>query len=150
MGRTVELRIAGQNFRVVSTASAEHLEHLAAIVDQKMTEVAPGRGDGAQRMLLVAMALAHDVEQERGRGEALRSRAGEFLRRLLVRVDSALAGASAARPDAGTQTPVPSRAGVGGAEAHSGGVAPEGVALCAGAGVEGASPTAATVQTQGR
>lgn len=95
MGRTVELRVAGQNYRVVSSASAEQLEHLAAIVNRKMGEVAPqARGDGAQRLLLVAMALAHDVEEERAQRAALRIRTLEFLAGLLGRVDAALAGAA--------------------------------------------------------
>lgn len=92
MGRTVELRVAGQNYRVVSSASAEELEHLASIVNRKMSEIAPHpRGDGAQRLLLVAMALAHDVEDERAQRDALRARTREFLEGLLGRVDAALA-----------------------------------------------------------
>ncbi|HXX66247.1 MAG TPA: cell division protein ZapA [Polyangiaceae bacterium] len=92
MARTVELRIAGQSYRVVSSASAEELERLAAVVNRKMNELAPhGRVDGSQRLLLVALALAHDVEEERGHREALWNRTREFLGQLLGRVDAALA-----------------------------------------------------------
>ena len=92
MSRTVELRIGGQSYRVVSSASAEQLERLAAVVNRKMSELTPhGRADGAQRLLLVALALAHDVEEERGHHHALRDRTREFLGQLLGRVDSALA-----------------------------------------------------------
>lgn len=92
MGRTVELRIAGQNYRVVSSATAEQLERLARMVNQKMSELAPqARADGAHRLLLVALALANDVEEQREQHESLRNRFREFLGRILGRVDSALA-----------------------------------------------------------
>lgn len=92
MGRTVELRIGGQNYRVVSSASAERLEHLATVVNRKMSEIAPHtRVDTTHRLLLVALALAHDVEEERDLREGLRTRTREFLGQLLGRVDLALA-----------------------------------------------------------
>lgn len=111
MGRTVDLRIAGQSYRVVSSASAEQLEHLAAVVNQKMSEIAPqARVDGAHRLLLVALALAHDVEEERDRCEDLRNRTREFLGRVLGRVDAVLAEPPLAGPaDAGRESVVTSR-----------------------------------------
>ena len=41
-------------------------------------------------MLLAAMALAHEVETERGRRESLERRTRDLLRRMLVRIDDAL------------------------------------------------------------
>jgi hypothetical protein len=41
-------------------------------------------------MLLVAMALAHDLEEERRRHRELRAQAEESLRSMLVRVNAAL------------------------------------------------------------
>lgn len=102
----VQLRIGGQSYRVVTSASDEELQRLAAVVDQKLaTVVPPGRAVTPQAMLLAAMALAHDLEEERARADQQRSRVeaermnaaaiaerarGAF-GRMLERVDAALA-----------------------------------------------------------
>jgi cell division protein ZapA len=89
--RTVELRIAGQNYRVMSSAPAEDLTRLAEMIEAKLGELVPrGRPAPAQAMLLAAMALAHDVEAERSEREALERRTRDVLRRVLVRIDDAL------------------------------------------------------------
>jgi cell division protein ZapA len=89
--RTVELRIAGQNYRVMSSAPEEDLTRLAEMIDAKLGELSPrGRPAPAQAMLLAAMALAHDVEAERSQREALERRTRDVLRRVLVRIDDAL------------------------------------------------------------
>jgi cell division protein ZapA len=90
-GRTVELRIGGQNYRVVSSAPEADLQRLAQTVAAKLAEVSPrGRPVPPQAMLLAAMALAHDVESERAEREALERRTRDLLRRALVRIDDAL------------------------------------------------------------
>jgi cell division protein ZapA len=74
--RPVELRVGGQSYRVVSSASAEDLERLAAMVDEKLTSlVPPGKPLTPQSLLLVAMALANDLETERARADAASQRA---------------------------------------------------------------------------
>jgi cell division protein ZapA len=88
--RTIELRIAGQSYRVVSSAAAEELRHLAEIVEAKLEEVAPRGKAQPQALLLAALALAHDVENERDRRESLERRTRDLLRRVLVRIDDAL------------------------------------------------------------
>jgi cell division protein ZapA len=88
--RTIELRIGGQPYRLVSTAPKEELQRLADVVEAKLAEVgSKGRAQG-QAIVLAAMALAHDVEQERVRREALERRTRDVLRRVLVRIDDAL------------------------------------------------------------
>lgn len=95
--RPVELRIGGQSYRVVSSASAEELEHLAAIVDDKLsTIVPPGRPLTPQAMLLVAMALAHDVELEKRRVEAMRAHSRASIDELVRELDLTLSFASEA------------------------------------------------------
>lgn len=87
----VPLRIGGQTYRVVTSASDEELKRLAAMVDQKLAAVVPpGRPITPQAMLLAAMALAHDLEEERERSAVFRDRAREALGRLLRRVEDAL------------------------------------------------------------
>ena len=89
--RTVELRIAGQSYRVVSSAPEEDLHRLANAVGAKLAEVVPkGRPIPPQAMLLAAMALAHEVETVRGEQESLERRTRDLLQRALGRIDDAL------------------------------------------------------------
>jgi cell division protein ZapA len=89
--RTIELRIAGQNYRVMSSAPEADVRRLAEVVEAKVAEVAPrGRPQSSQAVLLAAMALAHEVEAERGRRESLERRTRDLLQRVLLRIDEAL------------------------------------------------------------
>lgn len=93
VGRAVQLRVGGQTYRVVTSASEDELRRLAAIVDEKLaTVVPPGRPMTPQAMLLAAIALAHEVEAERARADTLTLRAKDAFGRILRRVDSALEG----------------------------------------------------------
>jgi cell division protein ZapA len=94
--RTVELRIAGQTVRVVSSADESELERLAMVVSSKLTEVAPGRAPAPHAALLAALALAHEVDAERRRREAVEGRTRDLLARLLGRIDATLAAGEAA------------------------------------------------------
>lgn len=90
-GRTVQLRVGGQTYRVVSSASDDELRRLAAVVDEKLASVSPpGRVVSPQAMLLAAMALAHELEQERSRAALVTARARGAFGRMLERVDAAL------------------------------------------------------------
>ena len=89
--RTVPLRIGGQTYRVVTGSSDEELQRLAAVVDAKLSMVVPaGRAVTPQHMLLAAMALASDLEEERARSAAVHDRARGAFGRMLERVDAAL------------------------------------------------------------
>ena len=89
--RTVQLQIAGQTYKVVSTADEGDLLRLAAAVSAKLSEVVPrGKAAPPQAMLLAAISLAHELEAERAKREALERRARDLLRRVLVRLDDAL------------------------------------------------------------
>jgi cell division protein ZapA len=89
--RTINLNIAGQKYRVVSSVGEEELHRLAGIVSTKLCEVAPpGRTQPSQAMLLAAMALAHEAEAERIRRETLERRTRDLLRSVLERIDAAL------------------------------------------------------------
>jgi cell division protein ZapA len=95
-GRPVQLRVGGQTYRVVTSASDEELQRLAAVVDQKLASlVPPGRPVTPQAILLAALALAHDLEAERDRSAAITARARGAFGRLLERVDAALDGPGA-------------------------------------------------------
>jgi cell division protein ZapA len=89
--RTVQLNIAGQSYKVVSTSPEAELQRLASKVDAKVSAVVPpGRPATQNAVLLAAMALAHELEEERGRRESLERRARDVLRRALVRIDDVL------------------------------------------------------------
>ena len=90
--RTVQLRVAGQSYKVVSSASERELQRLAATVDAKIAEMSPGRtAPPAQALLLAAMALAHDLDVERTQRVALERKTRDLLGRALGRIDEALA-----------------------------------------------------------
>jgi cell division protein ZapA len=87
----VELRVGGQTYRVVASAEEADLRRLADIVDARLRDlVAPGRKLHPQALLLAAIALAHDLEQERERRVQVEQRSREMLTTLLTRIDAVL------------------------------------------------------------
>ena len=89
--KAVELNVAGQRCRVVTTASEPELQELVALVEDKIAAVlGPGRPVNTQALLLAAIALAHDVKEQRDRGDAIVGRAKHSLESLMSRVDTAL------------------------------------------------------------
>ena len=95
-GAPVELKVAGHTYRVVASAEKEVLHRLAAIVDAKVNELTvPGRQVSQQAVLLAAISLAHELEEERAKRARLEQRAREMFGNLLERVDAALEGAAA-------------------------------------------------------
>ncbi len=92
----VELRVGGQTYRVVATAEEADLHRLADVVDERLRQVtAPGRTVSPQSLLLAALSLAHDLEEERNRRLASERRAREMLSSLVSRIDAALEADSA-------------------------------------------------------
>lgn len=90
-GRTVEVKVGGQVYRLVSSATDEEVERLARIVDAKLRALTqPGRPVPPQALLLAAMALAHEAEEQRTRADVVTDRAKGMLGKLLERVDAAL------------------------------------------------------------
>ena len=89
--RPIQLRVAGQTYKVVSTADEDELRQLAAVVDDRVSQLVPkGRAVPANAILLAAIALAHDLEAERAKRSSLERRARDLLRRVLMRIDHAL------------------------------------------------------------
>ncbi len=89
--KPIQLHIGGQSYKVVSSASEEELARLGAVVDAKIAELTPrGRAPAPQALLLAALALANDLEEERGQRDALERRTRDLLRRALLRIDDAL------------------------------------------------------------
>ena len=92
----VELTVGGKTYRVVANAEESMLHRLAEVVDAKLREVtAPGRPIPTQALLLAAMSLAHDLEEERAKRQAVETRSRERLSAMLQRIDAALEEADA-------------------------------------------------------
>lgn len=102
MGATpVELRVGGQTYRVVASAEEAELRRLADMVDARLRDlVAPGRQLHPQALLLAAIALAHDLEQERERRQQVEQRSREMLSTVLARIDAVLESTDTPSPPA--------------------------------------------------
>jgi len=85
------VRVAGQKYRVVSSASEEDLHRLAGIVSRKLGEVG-SRAQPSHALLLAALALAYEADAERSRRAALEVRTRRFLEGLLRRIERVLDG----------------------------------------------------------
>jgi cell division protein ZapA len=87
----VELHVGGQTYRVLSSEDEEHLRRLADLVDARLRELTgPGRPIRTQGLLLAAISLAHELEQERSRRLQEREQSREVLSAMLARIDAAL------------------------------------------------------------
>jgi cell division protein ZapA len=87
----VQVRVAGQNYRVSSTASASELQALAREVDAKLASLVPkGKAMPANALLLAAFAFASELQEERARRIEIEAKARDLLQRALLRVDRAL------------------------------------------------------------
>lgn len=90
-GRPISLRVAGQSYKVLSSANEEELQRLADAVTAKAEELTPpGRALAPQAVVLAAIALARELEEERARRLTVERRAKEMLRRVLGQIDDAL------------------------------------------------------------
>lgn len=91
MRAPVTLNVGGQQYRVVASVPEEELRRLAAVVDERIRAIVPrGKPVSANAILLAAIALANEVEEERDKRDAVEKRSRDVLRRLLARIDEAL------------------------------------------------------------
>jgi cell division protein ZapA len=89
--RTVQLRVAGQTYRVVTTATDAELKRMVGVIDEKLAEVTPrGKAPAPNALLLVALALVHEADEAKERATRVEARARQALSGLLERIDAAL------------------------------------------------------------
>jgi cell division protein ZapA len=89
----VEVNVGGQLYRLVASSGEQSVRRYAGVVNERLRDLTGSeRPSHPQAILLVAMALAHDLEQEQARNAELRERAEVMLRGLLERVNAALDG----------------------------------------------------------
>lgn len=99
-GSPVELKVGGQTYRVVASAEDAELRRLADLVDARLRSMsAPGRPIAPQSLLLAAISLAHDLEEEKRKRLQLEARSKEMLKSVLARIDAAIE-ASDEKPEA--------------------------------------------------
>jgi cell division protein ZapA len=90
--QTIELRVGGHTYRVVSGGAPEEARRLAAIVDERIARVVP-KGKTMtpeQAMLLAALSLAHDLVELEGAATSMSAELRQSLTRVLTRVDEVL------------------------------------------------------------
>ena len=91
MPEPVDLHVGGKTYRVVASADEAELQQLAREVDDRLRDhITPGRPLATQSLLLVAMSLAHELNEERDRRRLLEARSRDKLRSVLARIDAAL------------------------------------------------------------
>jgi len=87
----VPLKVAGQTYRVVTSAPPEELDRLAKVVEAALAEVTPaGRQPSPQALVLAAITLAHELEEERARRVAVEERHRRVLGSLIGKIDRVL------------------------------------------------------------
>ena len=107
MARTpIALTVGGQTYKIVANVPEDTLRQYAAVVDERIRElVPPGKPVPPTAILLAAIALAHDLDEERAQHEALQVRSRDVLRRLLARIDDALEAPEEATETEGSPLP---------------------------------------------
>ena len=75
-----KLRIAGEEYRIVSEESSEYMQELAREVDVKLTTILRGsRVSTTQAAILVALQYADDAMKNSGSADSLRSQLKAYL-----------------------------------------------------------------------
>lgn len=86
---------------MLASAGETELRRLAGVVDERLRSLtAPGRQVSSQALVLAALALAHDLEEERSLRRRQEQRSQEMLKTLLSRIDAALESDDRAESDA--------------------------------------------------
>lgn len=85
-----EIQIAGNAYRVQSSADAAELARLVAIVEARLSELPKTQRHEPRSLVLVALSLAHDLEQLKQDHAAFESQVLARLTKLVGRVDVAL------------------------------------------------------------
>jgi cell division protein ZapA (FtsZ GTPase activity inhibitor) len=92
---TVTLEIAGTKFRLVADADQQHLEELAALVNERVAKLdAASKGAAAAQLLaLVALGLADDLLTAQRKLRAVDQLTRTTISNVIARIDSRLGDA---------------------------------------------------------
>ncbi len=87
----IDLTVAGQRYRIITPAEPEEIHRLVSLLEDRLASLQlPNRFTPPQRLLIAALALASDLEDERLRHRETQRQARESLTNLLQRIDHAL------------------------------------------------------------
>jgi cell division protein ZapA len=86
----VDLRVGGQSYRVVTTSDPSALQRYAQLVDERLRNITAGGAVHPNGLVLVALSLVHELEEERSLRQRGEDSARETLRSMLARIDAAL------------------------------------------------------------
>ncbi len=89
---TVTIELAGTKYRMTSDAGEEHLQKLAALVNERIRDLG-GRGKAAapaQLLAVAALELADELLSEQDRRRELETRARATLQDAIRRIDERL------------------------------------------------------------
>lgn len=90
-GRTVQVRVGGQNYKVVTSATDDELQRATLVVEQALADVSPpGRMANPHALLLAALRLANELEELKSKHVALRDQTKSAFTRLRDRIDATL------------------------------------------------------------
>lgn len=92
MGKRYDVNIAGYTLTVNTERSAEHMERLGLLLNEKVREVQKtgGTANYLHAVMLAAMKLADEVLVLRGQNEGEKRRLEEQSRDLLAKLDEVL------------------------------------------------------------
>jgi cell division protein ZapA (FtsZ GTPase activity inhibitor) len=96
--QTVTLEIAGAKYRMTSDADEAHLQRLADMINQRITDLGPKAArtaTPAQMLAVVALGLADDLLTSEGRREQVESLTRSAVTRTIERIDQRLAAIDA-------------------------------------------------------
>jgi cell division protein ZapA len=102
----IEIQIGSRSFRIATTAPAELLKRDARLVSSHLNALPPAQRQHPNALLLVALALAHELEETREAQRQDKTQQVQRARGLLQRVDTALGGVD---EHGATLRPAPSR-----------------------------------------
>jgi cell division protein ZapA len=89
--RNVQLRLGGQTYRVLTTATDAELKRCVSVMEARLTEVNPkGRAPHAQALFLAMLALVNELEETRAAAARNEAVARSTLSSVLQRIDAAL------------------------------------------------------------
>ncbi len=88
--QTTSVTVGGHTYRVNSSANTDELARLAALVDERLAALPIGQRGDPKSLVLVALGLAHDLEQERRERSADRQDASARIRSIVARIGDAL------------------------------------------------------------
>ncbi len=89
--RAIQLRVAGQTYKVLSTSDEDELRHLAALVDNRVGALVPkGKRCPGTRSCSLPSPWRTISRRKRSVRQSLERKMRDVLRRVLMRIDHAL------------------------------------------------------------